>query len=159
MSDPDPKLATVILHIWPWMFLLTLANLVFLVLIAGLLGPIIFPALLLCFAVEYLSLWLFCRFRNRDCDRGTTKEETRSFILLASVSATWLPGVVGHQPQRIFLVSGIVSLVSKVLLLAVALALASSGLQAHIYSRPFLLFCFNEYSEDLNYIDVLKCSM
>ena len=93
MSDPDPKTATVILHIWPWMFLLTLANLAFLVCIAGLLGPWIFLALPLCFVVEGLALWIFCRFRNRDCDDGTTEEETRSFILLAAISSIWLPKV------------------------------------------------------------------
>ena len=88
MSDPDPKTATVILHIWPWMFLLTLANLAFLVCIAGLLGPWIFLALPLCFVVEGLALWIFCRFRNRDCDLGTTEEgntvlaELGSLILL-----------------------------------------------------------------------------
>ena len=35
-SDPDPDLATVLLFIWPWMFLITLADLVLLAFIAGL---------------------------------------------------------------------------------------------------------------------------
>ena len=30
MSDPDPDLATVLLFIWPWMFLITLADLLLL---------------------------------------------------------------------------------------------------------------------------------
>ena len=158
MSDPDAKLATVILHIWPWMFLLTLANLAFLVCIAGLLGPWIFLALPLCFVVEGLALWIFCRFRNRDCDLGTTEEETRSFILLAAISSIWLPNVVGHQPQRIFLVSGLVSLVTKVLLLAFAVALASSeDAQAHVYRKPFLLYCFKNGSAHLNQPDAPNC--
>ena len=158
MSDPDPKTATVILHIWPWMFLLTLANLAFLVCIAGLLGPWIFLALPLCFVIEGLALWIFCRFRNRDCDLGTTEEETRSFILLAAISSIWLPNVVGHQPQRIFLVSGVVSLVTKVLLLAFAVALASSeDAQAHVYRKPFLLYCFKKGSVHLNQPDVPNC--
>ena len=160
MSDPDPKTATVILHIWPWMFLLTLANLAFLVCIAGLLGPWIFLALPLCFVIEGLALWIFCRFRNRDCDLGTTEEETRSFILLAAISSIWLPNVVGHQPQRIFLVSGLVSLVTKVLLLAFAVALASSeDAQALVYKKPFLLYCFKNNSANLNQPNVVKCSM
>ena len=48
-SDPDPKVATVLLHIWPWMFLVTVANLVFLVFIAGISGPIQL--------LEYQILW------------------------------------------------------------------------------------------------------
>ena len=60
-SDPDPKLSTVLLHIWPLMLVVTLANIYLLVLIAGLIGVYIFPALLLCFALNFSALWYFCR--------------------------------------------------------------------------------------------------
>ena len=135
-SDPDPKLATVLLHIWPLMILITLAELVLLALSAGLLGWLIFPALLICFICDYAVLQFFCRgittegeVRDKqDPEEGgpetkndlSTEDENQNFIALAALSATWLPCVVGHQSQRIFLVSGIVSLVTKVLLLAAA---------------------------------------
>ena len=70
---------------------------------------------------------------------------------------------MGHQSQRIFLVSGIASLVTKVLLLAVAVTFSDTGLQTQVYERPFLLFCFDKNStylnENLNETDVLKCTM
>ena len=175
-SDPDPKLTTVLLHIWPLMLLVTLANVVLLVLIAGLTGAYIFPALVLCFILNYGILRYFCRFEvggkpepdpesvgtepNEDQrKRIADEEETQFFIVMAAFSSTWLPSVVGHQKMRIFLVSGITSLVSKVLLLTVAVALARSGLQTKVYKRPFLLFCFNENSTRLNEMDVVQCKM
>ena len=43
------------------MLVVTLANIYLLVLIAGLIGVYIFPALLLCFALNFSALWYFCR--------------------------------------------------------------------------------------------------
>ena len=160
------------------MILITLAELVLLALSAGLLGWLIFPALLICFICDYAVLQFFCRGikaegevrdkqdpeeggpeTNNESSKDSAEEENQEFIALAALSATWLPSVVGHQSQRIFLVSGIVSLVTKVLLLAAAVTLAASGLQSHVYKRPFLLFCFNENSTHLNETDVLKCKL
>ena len=178
-SDPDPKLATVLLHIWPLMILITLANILLLVLTAGLLGWLIFPALVLLFAINYWTLRVFCKdikaeggvedrieqdpensvpMTNGDFSKNlgkdTTKEESRYFIALAALSSIWIPSVVGHNRQRIFLVSGTISLLTKVLLLAVAVTLAASELQPHVNKRPFLLFCFDENSIPLNEMDV-----
>ena len=183
-SDPDPKLATVLLHIWPLMILITLAELILLTLSAGLLGWLIFPALLLCFIFNYAVLQFFCRgikaegvvrdkleqdpeegvpetndVPSTSLSKDTIEEENQHFIALAALSSIWLPSVVGHQSQRIFLVSGIVSLVTKVLLLAVAVTLADSGLQTKVYTRPFLLFCFDKNSTHMNETDVLKCTL
>ena len=170
------------------MILITLADLLLLVLTAGLLGWVIFPALVLLFVINYWILRAFCKgtkaegvVKNRleqdpedgvpmtDADpnddpsenlgKDTTEEETKEFIALAALSSIWIPSVVGQQSQRIFLVSGIVSLVTKVLLLAVAVTLAASGLQPHVYKRPFLLFCFDESSIPLNEADVKQCSL
>ena len=85
------------------------------------------------------------------------EKETNSFIAMAALSSLWLPSVVGPQSQRIFLVSGITSLVTKVLLLVVAVALADAGLLSNIHRRPFFLFCFKENSTDLNVENVTKC--
>ena len=176
-SDPDPKLATVLLHIWPLMILVTLANLVLLVFTAGLIGAYIFPALLLCCGINYRTLLFFCGVlkgtgelkdnaeqnpedgSNDDQNENqcnSTDTENQTFIALAALSSIWLTSVVGYQSQRIFLVSGVTSLAAKVLLLAGAVALSGSGLQPQIYKRPFLLFCFDENSTRLSEPDVWK---
>ena len=68
--------------------------------------------------------------------------------------------VAGSQSRKIFLVSGIVGLASKVLLLVVAVTLAGSGLQGKVNARPILLFCFDENSTLLqNRTDVLPCTI
>ena len=175
-SDPDPKMATVLLHIWPLMLVVTVANLILLVLIAGLIGALIFPALLICFALDYAALRRFCKIgKGRGEVNDTTDNDPENpnesagedndaeyFIAMAALSAIWLPSVVGHQPQRIFLVSGVASLVTKILVLAVAVTFAGSGLQPQVYERPFLLFCFNANSTHLqmkrNDADVKLCS-
>ena len=164
-SDPDPKLTTVLLHIWPLMILVTLANLIFLVGIAGLGGPYILPALLLMYGANYAVLRAFCKveiqtgdLENPNDGQDAFRKENQSFIAMAALSSLWLPSVVGHPSQRIFLVSSIMSLASKVLVLALLVTFASSGLQGHIYKRPFLLFCFNEDSTThLNDTRVTQC--
>ena len=162
-SDPDPKLATVILHIWPWMFLVTVANLAFLVFTAGLAGWLIFPALVICYAIDHLALSYFCKIVTEDGDpedgHETTEgnEDAKSFIPLAALSSLWLPSVVGPQHSGIFLVSGIASLVTKVLLLVAAVALAEAGLLTAVHPKPFLLFCFDEYPPHLNESIVTPC--
>ena len=152
-SDPDPKIVTVLLRIWPWMFLVVVANLTFLVFIAGVAGWLVFPSLLLCGVVDLLALFYFCSRIEEvaDAERGQTAEsraafekENQGFIYLASIASLWVPSVVGHQPQRIFLVSGLASLFTKVVILAVAVALAGSGHLAKFHQRPFLLFCYPE---------------
>ena len=152
-SDPDPKLATVLLRIWPWMFLITVANLFFLVCIAGLSGPLIFPALVICYAANHCALSYFCKVVKPAGDLEDGSEATEgsqdateqdSFIAMAALSALWLPSVVGPQSQKIFLVSGVTSLVTKVLLLAIAVALSEAGLLTSVHPKPFLLFCFND---------------
>ena len=158
-SDPDPKLATVILRIWPWMFLVTVANLVFLVLIAGLSGPLIFLALVICYAANHSALSYFCKVVKPAGDpedgRETKEdneeeEEVQSFIAMAALSSLWLPSVVGPQSQKIFLVSGTTSLISKVLLLTVVVTLSEEGLLTSIHPKPFLLSCLNNNPPHLN---------
>ena len=143
------------------MILVTLANLVFLVFVAGLTGPYIFLALLLCYVLNYAALRVFCKVEIRTGDpedlNDALKKENQSFIAMAALSSLWLPSVVGRQSQRIFLVSSITSLATKVLLLGVAVALAESGLQSYVHPRPFLLFCFPNGSPVLNQTGVRSC--
>ena len=193
-SDPDPELTTVLLFIWPLMLLITVADLLLLVFIAGLTGIFIFPVLLLCFIINYGVIRLACQeikrrddiemqhkqkedsdqneerfseqsqeedsIQNReedDKEKKNPRETAQSFYAIAALSSTWLPCVVGDQTLRIFLVSGVTSLVTKVLFLGLAVSLAGSGLQPHIYKRPFLLFCFDEGSPVLNEIGIRQC--
>ena len=169
-SDPDPKIATVLLRIWPWMFLVVVANLTFLVFIAGLAGWLVFPSLLLCGVVDLFALFYFCSSikQSVDAERGegtSTAEsraffekENRDFIYMAALGAIWAPNTVGSQPQKIFLVSGIASLTTKVFVLIVVVALAGSGHLTKVQPQPFLLFCFNhEDSFRLNDAGLTTC--
>ena len=87
------------------------------------------------------------------------KQEEESFFFMAALCSIWLPCVVGNQSRMIFLVSGVTSIVSSVLLLAIAVGLAASGLQEHVYPRPFLLYCFEENSTLLFQEEVKQCSL
>ena len=169
-SDPDPKIVTVLLRIWPWMFLVVVANLTFLVFIAGLAGWLVFPSLLLCGVVDLLALFYFCSSikQSVDAERGegtsraesrtSFEEENRDFIYMAALGAIWAPNTVGSQPQKIFLVSGIASLTTKVFVLIVVVALAGSGHLTKVQPQPFLLFCFNhEDSFRLNDAGLTTC--
>ena len=164
-SDPDPKLSTVLLHIWPLMLVVTLASLYLLVLIAGLIGIYIFPALLLCFCLSFGMMKCFCKDYKvkgkveQDPEDVTTERKTQSFVALAALCSMYLPSVVGHQEQRIFLVSGMTSLASKILLLVLAVTLAAFGLQPYIHTRPFLLFCVERNSPLLLEKDIRSCSI
>ena len=179
-SDPDPKLSTVLLHIWPLMLVVTLASLYLLVLIAGLIGIYIFPALLLCFCLSFGTMKYFCKEykvkgkveqdpedvsaetdddQNKEVTKSATERETQSFVALAALCSMYLPSVVGHQERRIFLVSGMTSLASKILLLVFAVTLAALGLQPHIHKRPFLLFCVERNSSLLFQDDIRPCSI
>ena len=90
--------------------------------------------------------------------KGPDDNESQSFIALAAFCSTWLPCVVGDH-KKIFLVSGVTSLATKVLLLAVALTFAETGLQSHVYKKPFLLFCFKENPIHLSETGVTQCKM
>ena len=68
---------------------------------------------------------------NEGSEQIVRPGEEEDFILIAALCSIWLPSVVGDQSRRIYLVSGMTSLVSKVLLLAIVVGLATSGLQHH----------------------------
>ena len=147
------------------MFLVTVANLVFLVFISGIGGLLIFPALVICYVIDHLALSYFCKVFKRDGDpedghdgnEDAIQKETSSFIPLAALSSLWLPSVVGPQQSRIFLVSGIASLITKVLLLITVVALAEAGLLTSVHPRPFMLFCFDENHPHLKETNVTQC--
>ena len=158
------------------MLLVTLAKLSILTCTAGLIGPYIFIAIAVLFLINLAALLTFCKetvssakvYSNNTADLEDSQplqnkhreEEDESFFVTAATAAlcaTWLPSVVGDQSRKIFLVSGMTSLISKVLLLAIVVGLSASGLQPHIYRRPFLLFCFDENSPLLTEDGVTPC--
>ena len=100
-SDPDPKIVTLLLHIWPLMIFIALADLVILAIAAGLLGMHIFTAFPIIFVFNFLVLRYFCRDlpsgETPDPEAGAEqrKEESQHFIALAALSTIWLPCVVG----------------------------------------------------------------
>ena len=190
MSDPDPEIPTVLLFIWPLMFLVTLADLALLSFSAGLMGALIFPTLLLCFGVNYAVLKIIYREikgqgdieeqvelkavaeqnGERNIEERSQSEEgseekkekdldetPESFHTVAALCATWLPSVVGDQKQKLFLVCGVTSLATKVFVLVLAVVLSGSGLQAHLYKRPFLLACVENNSTLLNQPGIKRC--
>ena len=57
--------------------------------------------------------------------RSTNEEE--SFTLISALSIVWIPCVVGEARNGVYLLSAFSSLFSKVLVLAIAVALAASG--------------------------------
>ena len=162
------------------MLLVALAKLVILTCLAGLLGPYTFLAIVLIFLVDFVALSIFCKKRRTsqfdpenipllEIDAGrkynlqTTEEEEEEeeeefFLFTAALCSVWVPCVVGDRTRKIFLVSGLTSLVSSVLLLALAVGLALSGFQEHVHKRPFLLFCFEKNSPLLSESDVSSCT-
>ena len=169
------------------MLLLTLSKLTILTLTAGLLGPYIFLSLFLLFLINYASLYTLCKKTIRGgsavykpsedpeaihllpgdeksqqilrTEEEEEKQEEESFFFMAALCSIWLPCVVGDQSRKIYLVSGVTSIVSNVLLLAIAVGLAASGLQEHVYPRPFLLYCFEKNSTLLLQEGVKQCSL
>ena len=150
------------------MLVVTLASLYLLVLIAGLIGIYIFPALGLCFWLNYGTMKCLCKeYKTKgkidpedistEMDEDQNKEQ--SFFALAALCSMYLPSVVGNQEQQIFLVNGMSSLATKILVLILAISFAASGLQPHIHKRPFLLFCVERNSPLLNQTSIKPCSI
>ena len=160
------------------MVLLALADLKLLSFTTGLAGPFIFPVLVFCFACNYLAARIIClKIRRRvhgsledegqglredgeanpEDSKGNQDEPPESFHVVGAMCATWLPSVVGHESERLFLVLGVTSLLTKVFSLGLFVVLAGSGLQAHVYQRPFMIFCVEENSRLLNQSGIARC--
>ena len=81
-SDPDPKISTVLPHIWPLMLIVTLAKLTTLTLAAGLLGPFIFLGLALLFLINFAALYTCCRNpKRRDSVVNKSEEDPENIPL------------------------------------------------------------------------------
>ena len=129
-ADPDPELTTVSLRIWPRMLVITIADLVFLVYVAGLSGGYIFIAIFVNFLLTCVVLWKTTKVTQKVDSRDRkeqvpeeeipmlairneteaacqkAREEEESFLFAASLSSTWIPSVVGDPEQQFFLKAG-----------------------------------------------------
>ena len=65
------------------------------------------------------------------------------FLLKASLTAMWLPAVVGDQ-EGVFLATVISTLVTKIFALTLALALAFLRHQQAVFPHPIFLWCEQE---------------
>ena len=63
-ADPDPALFMVLMRVFPLMLVVVLNSLVMWVMIAGLIGPLIFPALFITFVTDYALVRAFIQVVN-----------------------------------------------------------------------------------------------
>ena len=75
-----------------------------------------------------------------------TYDDDAPSLITASLCAVWIPCVVGRRSSNIFLTSAVTSLLTKVVVLVVAVCLVETDLQHHLQPRPFLLLCRQEGS-------------
>ena len=143
-ADPDPALFMVLMRVFPLMLVVVVNSLAMWVMIAGLIGPWVFPALLITFATDYSLVRAFIQEVYSD-ERKKKEDEQNVFQLKASIYSLWLPSIVGDDQSNTFLVSAISTLVTKILILAVALTYSFLGVQQKIHPHPFLLWCEEEW--------------
>ena len=93
---------------------------------------------------------------NQDNDLANNDDDTS--LTTASLCALWIPCVVGKSSSRIFLTTAFTSLVTKVVILTVAICLCATDLQHYLHKRPFLPLCRDENSTLLDAANVTKCS-
>ena len=72
------------------------------------------------------------------------KRKKKSFLWTASVCSTWIPAVVGDQKQKIFLNTGVTSILLKTMILITAIVLSIFGY--NLNARPNLIWCLEESS-------------
>ena len=90
------------------------------------------------------------------------REEERFFPIKAALTSMWVPCVVGDKEKnrRVFLISGIISLVVKALAITLSLILAYTGYPRSLQSRPMLLFCFDPtLLDNLGTSNTSRCSI
>ena len=92
-------------------------------------------------------------------NQANGQADDKTSRIIASLCAVWIPCVVGRSSSKIFLISAITSLATKVVILAVAICLYETNLQHHLHKRPFLLLCRPENSPLLDAAKVTKCSL
>ena len=98
-ADPDPAFFMVLMRVFPLMLVVVLNSLVMWVMISGLIGPLIFPALLITFATDYALVRAF--IKEVYTDESEKKEEQNLVHLKASLFSLWLPSIVGDDQSTL----------------------------------------------------------
>ena len=158
-ADPDPNMKMVMLRVFCPMFIIVTTNLLLWVCIGGMIGPWTSLAVVFNFFVNLAAVMVFARKKDDnqegayamkasmvENDNSTEipkYEEKMSFPLKAAAFSIWNACVVGNHP-RMFLTSALASLLSKMVILSVAVTLAALGFQDDINPNHFLLWCREE---------------
>ena len=85
--------------------------------------------------------------KSRKTEIPERKIKKKFFPLKSSLTALWLPAVVGDQ-SCVFMTTVISTHVTKILVLILAAALAFSGQQQSVFSHPFILWCEEDWESD-----------
>ena len=163
------------------MVLMVANSLVMWVLLGGLLGPWVFLVLPINFLCNYTTVKCLYKFKKavnkreeKDMESGQEMTEVSKqnqslrtktlgtgcemfFPLKSSLTALWLPAVVGDHPS-LFMATVVTTLVTKILFLVLALTLAFSGYQQHVFPHPITLWCEEEWSLESVRGDITLCS-
>ena len=147
MSDPDPPASMVLARVFFYMFTVTFNSLLLWTFIGSLLGKYTVVAALLSFSTIYTSVKLLEKNEHEDnevesssFDGQEAMKEPQYFCLKAAICTVWVPSVVGDR-KRMFIVSAVVGLVSKLLFLGLAVGIGLSGNQHLVHRDPFLIWC------------------
>ena len=79
------------------------------------------------------------------------------FPLKSSFTALWLPSIVGDH-EWVFLSTVVSTLVTKIVFLILAVALAFLGHQQGVFRHPIILWCEDEWSPESLAGNVVLCS-
>ena len=186
-ADPDPDVFMVGLRVFPWMVLMVLNSLVQWVLLGGLLGPWVFLVIAINFLCNYTTVQCLYKKKNcetivkqqcikvKDIDEesgqqmaplvkpgkpksGNVGSKNKGFFLLkASLTAMWLPAVVGDQ-DGLFLATVVSTLVTKIFALIIAVVLAFLGHQEAVFPHPIFLWCEKEWEKESLNDNIDLCS-
>ena len=141
MSDPDPPALMVLARVFFYMFTVTFNSLLLWTFIGSLLGKYTVVAALLSFSTIYTSVKLLEKNEHEPNEvDGQEEKEAQYFCLKAAICSVWVPSVVGDR-KRMFIVSAVIGLLSKLLLLGLAVGIGLSGNQHLVHRDPFLIWC------------------
>ena len=169
-ADPDPDISTVTLRVWPYTFVMTVAYLLLWVAIGSFLGGFTILALLISYVVVWATLRIQYYFskrkegiRRRKVDteavlsrqmssesnagqimpfQDDQKETTKFFFSHAALYAIWIPCVPGHK-RHMLRTAAIASLVTKLVILGLAIGLNVAGYQDMVHPNHSFLLCIN----------------
>ena len=155
-ADPDPDSSTLILRVWPYTFVKTIANLLLWVIIGSFQGVYTTISLLGNFLTVLVVLKVQDLIGAAGSRLGEEEDKRKTFPpVQASLFAVWIPCVPGHN-KHVFWTAAITSLVTKLGILGLAIGLYSAGYQDRIHPNHSFLLCVNHLKLDG---DLAPCSV